>query len=180
MANLKFTKHEAARRQLELAVRLYFNDSDPVSTHTLAGAANELLRDLAKHSGQSPLLKDQALEIVRPEHRKAVAAKLQEAQNFFKHADRDPDGVLSFDPGQTELMLLDSCWAYRRLVGERLPVLQTFELWSACTWAQEFIAYPGWEDTLELARRQVPTMSKAAFFDRFVAIGQSADLRSDA
>lgn len=47
--------------------------------------------------------KDQTLASIKPEFKREVAIKLHEAQNFFKHADRDSDKVLSFNPGQTEM-----------------------------------------------------------------------------
>jgi hypothetical protein len=34
---IKISKLEAARRQLDTAIRLYFMESDSVSVHTLAG-----------------------------------------------------------------------------------------------------------------------------------------------
>ena len=48
---LRLTKLDAARRQLETAVRLYFHEGDPVSTHTLAAAAYNVLRALNKRQG---------------------------------------------------------------------------------------------------------------------------------
>jgi len=39
---LKISKLDAAKRQLETAIRLYFNEADPVSVHTLAGAAHTI------------------------------------------------------------------------------------------------------------------------------------------
>lgn len=180
MGELKFTKLDSARRQLEMAIQLYFSESDPVSIHTLAGAANELLRGLTKHLGEEPMIKDQTLASIKPEFKKEVATKLHEAQNFFKHADRDPDKVLSLNPGQTEILILDSCWAYRRLGAERLPVLATFELWSAITWAKSFLTFPGLADAINRSERDIAGMSKREFFDEFVAIGYSTLARPDA
>lgn len=174
MGDLKFTKLDSARRQLETAIRLYFSESDPVSVHTLAGAANESLRDLTRHAGAEPMLKDQTLASIKPQFKQDVAKKLGEAQNFFKHADRDPEKVLSFDPGQTEILILDSCWAYRRLGGERLPVLATFELWAAITWASGFLTFPGLAEALKRSHRNIEGMSKREFFDEFLSIGYAA------
>jgi hypothetical protein len=48
---IKISKLDAARRQLDTAIRLYFMEGDPVSVHTLAAAAFEILKDLVR-SGQ--------------------------------------------------------------------------------------------------------------------------------
>jgi len=50
------TKLESARRQLETAVKLYFNDIDPVSIHTLACAAQEILAELNTKKGNVPAI----------------------------------------------------------------------------------------------------------------------------
>jgi hypothetical protein len=43
---LPVTKLDAARRQLETAITLWFHEADPVSIHALTGAAHNLLCDL--------------------------------------------------------------------------------------------------------------------------------------
>lgn len=42
MAPIIVTKIDAARRQLEVAVLLYFNDRDPLAIHTLAALPSAL------------------------------------------------------------------------------------------------------------------------------------------
>jgi hypothetical protein len=46
---VRLGKLEAARRQLETAIKLYFADGDEVSIHTLTGAAYPLIRDINEH-----------------------------------------------------------------------------------------------------------------------------------
>jgi hypothetical protein len=50
-AILPVSKFDAARRQLETAIRLYFFQGDPISIHTLASAAAQILQDLSGHRG---------------------------------------------------------------------------------------------------------------------------------
>jgi hypothetical protein len=45
---IKISKLEAARRQVETAIRIYFANGDPVSIHTLAAASLQILVDLDK------------------------------------------------------------------------------------------------------------------------------------
>jgi len=76
------------------------------------------------------LLLDKLLaDLVKPEHHREFRNKFRESENFFKHADRDPEGVISFNPDITDYMLLEAVEAFTVLTGERVP---------------EFHAYRGW------------------------------------
>lgn len=44
--HIHLSKIEAAKRQLDRAIRLLFNDCDPVAVHTLVGAASVIISDL--------------------------------------------------------------------------------------------------------------------------------------
>jgi len=48
---LHLSKLDAALRQLETAVTLYFHSSDPISIHTLTAAAYNVLQGIKKHRG---------------------------------------------------------------------------------------------------------------------------------
>ena len=48
---MQLSKLEAARRQLETAIKLYFEYGDEVSIHALAAAAYSLIRDINEHRG---------------------------------------------------------------------------------------------------------------------------------
>lgn len=129
-SKITVSKLDAARRQLETAVVLYFAERDPVSIHTLTAAAYNVLRDIGRARKTSPMLiKEQALAWVQPEHVSSIRKKINEAENFFKHADKDPEGEIEFSPEQTELLLFDACTQYRTLVGESLPLLMLFSTW---------------------------------------------------
>jgi len=124
------SKLDAARRQLDCAIALYFGEGDSVSIHTLVAAAYEVLRDLsARDKALRPMLKERSLDFVRAEHHKAVLRKLSEAENFFKHANRDPDKTLEFSASQTESLLLDACDQHTHLTGTTTPAMQAMRLW---------------------------------------------------
>jgi hypothetical protein len=67
---IKITKLEAARRQLVTAIRIYFADGDPISTHTLAAAAFEILDDLDNHGADSGTIFDRMEKNIKPERLK--------------------------------------------------------------------------------------------------------------
>src|SRR6476660_706469 len=76
-------KFEAAQRQLDCAIRLWFVDEDSLAIHTLAYAACCILRDLFDSQKREVLGKFE------------VSQKFGEVPNFLKHADRDPEHVLN-------------------------------------------------------------------------------------
>jgi hypothetical protein len=124
------SKLDSARRQLETAVYLYFKNGDEVSIHTLTAAAYNILRGLSSAHGKTEMfVKDRFFEWVKPGMEKLVRDKLNEAENFFKHADKDPEGLLEFAPFQTEVFLLDACSQYQTITGEVFPVFKLYELW---------------------------------------------------
>ena len=83
------SKLEAAQRQLDCAIRLWFVDEDNLAIHTLAYAACCLLHDL---------LEEQKREVLR---KFEASQKFGEVPNFLKHADRDPGYALRFHSKQS-------------------------------------------------------------------------------
>ena len=84
-------KPEAARRQIDAAIRMLFSGEDPVAIHTLAMAGFRVLRDLAKHA-ESPMesLIDSRL---KPDKKAKLWRRINSLSNFLKHADKDPDEI---------------------------------------------------------------------------------------
>lgn len=89
------TKLEAAERQLRAAIRLFFERKDIIAVHTLAAAALDIFRQVGRPRGFKSLY-DRAGERNRPEKRREVLNLFREAQNFFKHAGKDPRKELKF------------------------------------------------------------------------------------
>jgi hypothetical protein len=79
------TKLDAARRQLQTAIELWVDDRDPVSIHTLAYAAYQVIHDLNRHAKGAPLLLDSAY--IRPEMKQEFVNRVKSDAVFFKHAD---------------------------------------------------------------------------------------------
>lgn len=125
------SKLDAARRQLEMAVRMYFVKADPVATHTLTCAAHEILTSLHIKRGGTPPTMHRDNPYVRddPEIRKEFHHLITEARNFFKHANRAAEKTLSFHPRWTDCYLLDACQLYQRLTGERNSLCKLFLRW---------------------------------------------------
>lgn len=118
---LSLTKLEAARRQLETAVELWFRGGDPIAIHTLASAGSDVLRDVAKANGYEVAIgTERLLTVVKPEYHDEVDRLLRNSQNYLKHADRDPDGVLEFDLAKPKCV----CWTRVKPSASLQPPLQ--------------------------------------------------------
>ncbi len=130
------SKFDAARRQLRTAIRLFFEEADSVSIHTLTAASHELLRTLVKAEGGSSILKDS--DLIKPEHRKEYEHIMNRPQNFFKHADRDPKEVIDFQPKTTPFWILDCIMMDARLAGRRfvLREFRVFMIWHMLEYPQ--------------------------------------------
>jgi hypothetical protein len=80
-------------------------EEDPVSIHTLIAAAHELTHSLFRQMGFSGLLYDNKL--IKEEYRGELAKRLKRFATFFKHAQKDPDGEIEFDPTLNEGLLAE-------------------------------------------------------------------------
>lgn len=102
-ATIHITKLDAARRQLQVGIQLLFNNGDPIAVHTLIGAASTIISDLveAKHPDESWDKFAQEENNITP---KEYFAVMRQAQNFFKHADNDPEATFDFSLLDTECL----------------------------------------------------------------------------
>jgi len=165
MGKLQISKLDAVKRQLEVAVKLFFFDGDPVSLHTLVAAAYNLLRDVNRHLKGEPLfVKEAALDRIRPEKRDEFYAMVNEAENFFKHADRDPGETLLFHTAQTKVLLWDACRAYRLLTEEITPTFQAFEWWIFLEKPEMFDTPAEFTGTIQTLKEATAGLSKREFY----------------
>ena len=167
---VEISKIDAARRQLTVAIELYFRGFDPISIHTLAAAARNVLDNLCAHREIQVQIRLESMlqEIIKPEHHRMVRRKFREPENFFKHADRDPEETIRFNPDSTEFMLLEAVEAYCSLTKEQPPLL---------------MAYRGWwmlhnQDLLTDASDQFLTMLNALQYERHDRMGFLRDFMS--
>jgi len=133
---LQVTKLDAAKRQLETAIRLWFHSGDPVSIHTLAAAARQVLVDINTKREGEPMGADRPE--IRPEARKRAHAVFAKAENFFKHADRDSDATLTFTPEATRFYILEAADRYIELAGEQPHALRAFIIFHALQYPEVF------------------------------------------
>jgi hypothetical protein len=125
-------KFDAARRQIECAIRLLAAEEDELAIHTLVMAAYGVLEDLSKgrpsyEIGIKPLLT-------------AIGQKrFRAAANFLKHADRDPDAVYTPEElGLTDTRVGFCIMLYRDLKGTFTPTMAAFHNWMVIRHPDEF------------------------------------------
>ena len=105
MTEIVVSKIDAAIRQLNCAIELFFEDADPVPIHTLACAGHRIVHDINRAKGGPELLFD---AVKRSEgRRRELTVALHTHANYFKHADRDscPDCGIRFSPEITEVII---------------------------------------------------------------------------
>ena len=172
LATLKISKLDAARRQLEMAIELYFLERDPVSIHTLAGAVYQLLSDLNKHRGGKPMVMEASFmkQYIVPGKEKLVMAKLAEAENFFKHADRDPEKVIDFRPESNEHALWEACIKYVEMTGEQTHSMQAMNLWFQLQHPEVF-KYEDWKKRYLMEGKAITrSIGRSEFYRHVMAL----------
>jgi hypothetical protein len=129
-SQLIVSKLDAAKRQLDTALRLYFHDDDPVSIHTLASASFNLLSDIAKGSSiEAPNFRQQVIDSVPDDLKKIYNFHSRKHQNVFKHANRDHEANISFNPEASDWIFIDAIQIYRKITTENPPLYQLFDVW---------------------------------------------------
>jgi hypothetical protein len=157
----KIGKIDAAKRQLETAIILYFNEHDFISIHTLLGAASNILADLLKTAGKSTQIDETLSPYLLENVKKEVIKGLRKYQNFFKHARDDPDDFLDFDPKQTEFLLYAVTNDYSTLTGEQPPLFLVYRVWMLTVYKDVFLIPQKYKYLLQ--RTSLARMSKREF-----------------
>jgi hypothetical protein len=127
---MRVTKIEAAERQLDAAIRMFFADDDWLAIHTLVAASGRILRDLSQQ--RDTLMWNTLHSTIEPEMRKELLEALSQLGNFLKHADKDPDAVLETEATNDDKYILLNCLLFSGL-GKRFTLeMEVFVLW--CAW----------------------------------------------
>ncbi len=96
---------------------------------------------------------------------------MSRAENFFKHADKDPDGLYSLDPVSTEALLAEASRKYIELTGEYPPYLHAFLSWFVIQHREMFKENPEIGRLLERLPLDLVPDDRRKFFREFLAIG---------
>ncbi len=129
----KISKVDAACRQLDTAIDLYFNNADALSCFTLAYAGLKVLFDIYPHHQEDGFAK-QIDEMIGKENWRHLSG----VGNFLKHADHDPDGTLEkFHPDSAYAVLGLAILLFRRITGEFSLKMKALDCWTEIIRAKE-------------------------------------------
>jgi hypothetical protein len=131
-------KIEVAKRQISEAVTLFFESRDIVVIHTIIASAHQVLLDVGKEAGIVSAIKNSE-GMTREEFRKHVRI-INEPYNFFKHADKDPEGKINIAPIDrfTSDFILDAILMLQNIAGELPLEAKVFWAWFVSTSPDEF------------------------------------------
>jgi len=121
----KVTKLDAAERQLKEAIYMVINQRDPISTHTIACSAHQILYDLARKKHISGNIKD----IVPNRKKREWFNILNTPYNFFRHANKDTAKKIEFNPTISHFFILDATYLYQELNDRLFYEAALFRLW---------------------------------------------------
>lgn len=130
MKHEKINKMDSAKRQLNEAIKMFFEGRDSISIHTIACAAQQILLDLREDKGIKSEFYDN--EYIRPDKRNKFINKVRKPQNYFKHSKSDPDEILDFNPEESQFIIFDSCLLYNGLNNDsnnKIFEMQLFVCW---------------------------------------------------
>lgn len=134
MPSVRLTKSDVIKAQLDAAIELFFTSDNVVAAHTLAAAAYNALKDIAKREGAAhPFIKTKYIPSLPEAKRNRMFKQVNEAENFFKHADRDPSDEILFNPDLTELFLVDACAYFRESDIEKPRHYYALKVWAGKT-----------------------------------------------
>jgi hypothetical protein len=126
-------KSEAARRQIECAIRLVATREDDLAVHTLAMAAFGILNDLAAARAIDYDLK------FKPWFTEIGWSHLTNTANFLKHANRDLEAILTPpDPRENHWRIGFCLLLYRSVQGTLTPTMAAFHNWMIIQHPDEF------------------------------------------
>jgi hypothetical protein len=157
---ISLSKIDAATRELHLAIELHFRDADPIGVHALAGSAHTVLRDLLKHR-DGPRNSGTPDKDVQPGSQHFVAEMAAKAKNFLKHADRDPEEILEFDPNWTDFLIFEAIVMHLELTLSFSDPNAFFLMWLAAKYPNVLLLDRFGDDFLKL-KRIFPTLGTPA------------------
>jgi hypothetical protein len=172
---LHLSKVDVARSQLKTAIQLWFHDGDPVSIHTLAYAAYEIIHFVSKKHNRTKQLIFDTLS-VKEEYRRKWADTIKEHANFFKHANNDHNKSIDFNPVLSMMFMMGAAAGLTSIdTGRPGKEEAALALWIALhrpTWAGVKVreALVNRVPVEELAHFQ--TLPKAQFFDAYMIARQ--------
>lgn len=109
-------------------------------------------------------MRAQMIKLIKKEKQKEFSDILNRAYNFFKHSDKDPKGLLEFNPKLNEVPILDAVGMYQYITGELTGLMMAYRGWF-------YLKYPDYllqDETREWISnfgKQIDVNNKPQFLD---------------
>jgi hypothetical protein len=129
---IALSKIDAARREINAAIRMYFADEDPVAIHAVMAGGMQIVSDLGQKQGMA-LGFEMGMEYIRKEKRKDMRNLMRALQNHIKHAQKPGDEIViyEFRPAVLEMDLLLAGQSYFTLTKVNTPEIGMMNVWIA-------------------------------------------------
>ena len=134
---MQYTKFDVAERQLLQAIKLFFNNEDPISIHTLSESAGQVLNDIGKEYDAISFIRTN--DLIKPEKRTEWLNHIFKSRNFFKHANKDKNEVHEFKSEFNDFSLLDSVNMYCSIKKKWVPETIMFQMWFSANYPSVLI-----------------------------------------
>jgi hypothetical protein len=130
MAKIRINKIDAARRQIDAAIRMTFDGEDPVATHSVIAGGHRIIRDICEKRGdiESYL---RFTDWIASGYERDFWRLFNASANFLKHADEDADHIHELDEEITDFMIVCASRWYGDLGNARSVAMNTFCFWWA-------------------------------------------------
>ena len=125
-STLRLNKIDVAEAHIVTAVKLFFENGNPVSIYLLASAAREILTTLGDKTGVKTLLHD--MSGWKGEPLKETISKAHGFAKFFKNANSDTTAILEFPEDEVDGILFIACHDFGRITGGMPVHAQVYEL----------------------------------------------------
>jgi len=109
MIEKTFSKIEVACQQLDTAIKLWFKEENPISIHTLVCSAHQIISDVIHHQSRNDPLFDSIY--IKNGFKKIAKTHFHKYYNLFKHANKDPETYIKFNPTSNEYFISCSIFA---------------------------------------------------------------------
>lgn len=139
MHTISTNKLDAAKAQLVQAILNLFQGGDLIAVHALASGARQILNDLCIASNISRDIEDsEEYKSLSKPIQNEISKRTRAPQNFIKHADKDPDQSITFNPKLTELIIHDACQLYRSLTSSLFHEGTVYQAWMYKKYPNDF------------------------------------------
>lgn len=109
--------------------------------------------------------KELIFDYIKEGHEKEFRNRINAAENFFKHADSDPDGYIDFNPGQSDFLILEACSVYSRLTGEDPVLFRVYRMWYIAHNSKMFKFSEQEQSVILNAKQDITGLGRVGYFN---------------